>query len=83
MTDDRPDIETSMEPAGELAASVPAPEVELPQPAPEGLTPEELAKGYRVSRWNGIPNFECILAPFASLREEEVQAFVARLRARQ
>lgn len=68
--------------SGEVAASAPMPEVESAPDIAESFTPEELERGYRRTQWNGLPNFECILAPFASLRETEVQAFVARLRAR-
>ena len=52
---------------------------ELQAAAPE-MTDEDRARGYRVTKWHGLPNYECILAPFSSLNEEEVQAFVKRHR---
>lgn len=50
----------------------------VPAPEPEPAPAED--RGYRVTRWHGRPNYECTLAPFSSLKEEEVQAFVARIR---
>lgn len=61
--------------ADEAAAEAEAAEVPA---AAEGSSAEDLARGYRITQWNGRPNYEALDGSMATLDEAQIRAHVRR-----
>lgn len=60
----------------------PSPKLEEPINAAAQAEAEEQARGYRIGTWHGIPNYECLVCPFASTDQMAVDVHVAEHRVR-
>lgn len=55
-------------------------EVSVTTAAEQAAADAEAKRGYRIGKWAGLPNYECLTCPFASTEEMAIDLHVAEHR---